>query len=85
MGDERKVREARLRRMAARRGLVLRKARRRDPGALDYGMYWLSGPGVDGACGWDGLDAVEEFLGRYDARAVPARYLLPASQATEAG
>jgi hypothetical protein len=42
--DERhleKVRENRLRRAAARQGLILRKSRRRDPRALDYGNYWL--------------------------------------------
>jgi hypothetical protein len=36
-----KVREDRLRRMAQRQGLTLRKSRRRDPRALDYGRYWL--------------------------------------------
>jgi hypothetical protein len=36
-----KVRENRLRRMAARQGLQLVKSRRRDPRALDYGTYWL--------------------------------------------
>jgi hypothetical protein len=36
-----KVRENRLRRVAARRGLHLEKSRRRDPNAFDYGTYWL--------------------------------------------
>lgn len=36
-----KVHENLLRRMAARQGLTLRKSRRRDPLALDYGAYWL--------------------------------------------
>ena len=36
-----KIEEARLRRMAKRRGLTLSKSRRRDPAALDYGMYAL--------------------------------------------
>lgn len=45
-------REARLRRAAARQGLVLMKCRRRDPRAIGYGTYQL----VDGnnhiaACG----------------------------------
>lgn len=40
MGDD--VRENRLRRMAERQGLVMRKSRRRDPRAVDYGLYWLS-------------------------------------------
>jgi len=36
-----KVRENRLRRMAERQGLALRKSRRRDPRAIDYGEVWL--------------------------------------------
>jgi hypothetical protein len=36
-----KVRENRLRRMAERQGLALKKSRRRDPRAIDYGMYML--------------------------------------------
>jgi hypothetical protein len=36
-----KVRENRLRRAAARQGFVLRKSRRRDVRALDYGEVWL--------------------------------------------
>ena len=36
-----KVRENRLRRMADRQGLALRASGRRDPRALDYGMYAL--------------------------------------------
>ena len=36
-----KIRENRLRRVAARRGLVLQKSRRRDPQALDFGGYRL--------------------------------------------
>lgn len=36
-----KVRENRLRRMAERQGLILRKSRRRDPRALDYGLFDL--------------------------------------------
>lgn len=36
-----KVRENRLRRMAARQGLVLHKSRRRDPRAVEYGTYML--------------------------------------------
>jgi hypothetical protein len=35
----RKVRENRLRRMALRQGLVLEKSPRRDPLALDYGLW----------------------------------------------
>jgi len=36
-----KVRENLVRRMAKRQGLELKKSRRRDPRALDYGSYWL--------------------------------------------
>ena len=36
-----KVRENRLRRMAERQGYALRKSRRRDPRALDYGEIML--------------------------------------------
>lgn len=35
-------REARLRRAAARQGLVLMKCRRRDPRAIGYGTYMLT-------------------------------------------
>ncbi|MBA3260918.1 MAG: hypothetical protein H0T69_00280 [Thermoleophilaceae bacterium] len=36
-----KTRETRLRRMAKRQGLTLRKSPRRDPRAYDYGSYIL--------------------------------------------
>jgi hypothetical protein len=36
-----KVRENRVRRMAERQGLILRKSRRRDRRAWDFGSYWL--------------------------------------------
>jgi len=52
--EEDKVRENRLRRMADRQGLVLKKSRRRDPRALDYGSYWLIEPRTN---------AVATFLG----------------------
>ncbi len=39
--SEQKARENRLRRAAAVQGFALRKARRRDRRALDYGQYWL--------------------------------------------
>ena len=39
-----KVRENRLRRMAERQGYALRKSSRRDPRAIDYGMYMLVDP-----------------------------------------
>jgi hypothetical protein len=68
--DHEKVRENRLRRMAERQGLALRKTRRRDPRAIDYGMYALIDPVrnsvVAGVAGtgrfeWD-LDDVEAYL-----------------------
>jgi hypothetical protein len=44
MDAEQKVREAKLRRMAARQGLHLQRSRRRDPLALDYDGYQLIDP-----------------------------------------
>jgi hypothetical protein len=41
MDNAEKVRENRLRRVAERRGLRLLKSRRRDPGALTYGRYFV--------------------------------------------
>jgi hypothetical protein len=60
-----KVRENRLRRMAARQGLSLRRSRRRDPRAIDYGVYWLVDPKTDALrTPADGinLDKIEAFL-----------------------
>jgi hypothetical protein len=42
VGEE-KVRENRLRRMAKRQGYLLVKSRRRDPRAIDFGLYVLVG------------------------------------------
>ena len=39
-----KVEDARLRRVARRQGLVLQKSRRRDPRALDFGLYCIINP-----------------------------------------
>ena len=36
-----RVLENRLRRVVARRGLMLRKSRRRDPDAYDYGKWYI--------------------------------------------
>lgn len=44
MSEEDKIRENRLRRMAERQGFVLRKRRRRDPNAIDYGRYDIAEP-----------------------------------------
>lgn len=41
MDQQEKNREIRLRRAAERRGLLLVKSRRRDPGAIGYGLYVL--------------------------------------------
>src|SRR6266849_10138668 len=72
MDAEEKIREARLRRMARRQGLDLRKSRRRDPQALDYGGYHLIDPGSDslifGELAGQGfgasLDDIEAYLAR---------------------
>ena len=60
-----KVRENKLRRMAARRGLILKKSRRRDPQAFDYGAYWIIDAHMNAllseSFGLD-LDGVEEWL-----------------------
>jgi hypothetical protein len=40
-GPVEKARENRLRRAAVRQGYRLVKSRRRDPRALDYGVYWI--------------------------------------------
>jgi hypothetical protein len=65
------IRRNRLRRMAARQGLKLVASRRRDPRAIDYGLYALIDIQTNGAvnpaiagrwvCSWN-LDQVEEYL-----------------------
>lgn len=63
ISSEEKVRENRLRRMAKRQGLVLKKSPRRDPQALDYGRYWLVGaPGDYAVDGFASLDELERYL-----------------------
>jgi hypothetical protein len=72
MEAEAKVREARLRRMAERQGLYLRKSRRRDPLALAYGGYQLIDPrssslvfGEVAGYGFGvSLDDIEDYLRR---------------------
>ena len=44
MSDAEKVRENRLRRAARRQGFELRKSRRRDPAAYDYGRWMIVDP-----------------------------------------
>jgi uncharacterized protein YcfL len=61
LSTQEKVRENRIRRMAGRQGLQLVKSRRRDPRALDYGMYWLvDNSGVEVTSG--DADAIEAWL-----------------------
>lgn len=66
-----KVRENRLRRMAARQRIEFHKSRRRDPLAWDYERYWLLIPGshvVGGNLVGDApgltIDEVEQILTR---------------------
>jgi hypothetical protein len=69
-GDPKKAREARLRRIASRRGLRVTKSRRRDTGASDYGMYMIVDPSSNTVIAGAGdagranftLDEVEKFL-----------------------
>lgn len=70
MVDSEKVRENKVRRMAERQGLALKKSRRRDPRAIDYGSYMLVDPhnntliyGGDFATGgFPDLDQIEDWL-----------------------
>ena len=63
MDPDLKVRERRLRRMAARQGYKLHKSRRRDPRAKDYGTYRLV-PAKGKPRDFPDIDAVENFLSR---------------------
>jgi hypothetical protein len=60
-----KVRQNRLRRMAERQGLGLRKSHRRDPRAIDYGIWSIVDPDTNTAF-LEGefltLDELEEWL-----------------------
>jgi hypothetical protein len=58
------VQENRIRRMAERQGYSVTKSRRRDPRALDYGMYLLTHIDINAAVlgGWTTLDGIEHFL-----------------------
>ena len=65
-----KTREARLRRKADRVGWILRKSRRRDPEAWDYGLFALLDVQIGGTVHPQGpisifaltLDEVEKWL-----------------------
>ena len=71
MTNAEKVRENRLRRMAKRQGMTLKKNPRRDPRAIDYGGYKLTnsrGRSVLGVTvrGWAvAIDKVEAYLQGY--------------------
>ena len=67
--EEDKVRENKVRRMAQRQGLAVKKSRRRDPRALNYGTYWIVDPFKNTVVAGDtnngygmGLDEVEAWL-----------------------
>jgi len=63
MGEQaEKVRENRIRRMAERQGLALSKSRRRDPRALDFGVYRLIDGGGRVVLETTDADEVEAYL-----------------------
>lgn len=63
MDTAEKVRENRLRRMAERQGKLLRKSRRRDPRAIDFGTWSLVDPQHNVLLAQsDDLDQVERWL-----------------------
>lgn len=66
MPTEEKVRENRMRRMADRQGLMLTRSCRRDPLAIDYGVYWLADRERHLVSPEQGMssDGVEAFLSR---------------------
>lgn len=61
-----KIRENKLRRMAERQGLTLRKSKRRDQRASDYGMFWLIDANTNAVVGGGStgmnVDSVEAWL-----------------------
>ena len=67
--NQQKVRENRLRRMAKRQGLAVRKSAARDPHALGYERFWIADAGTN-ATVFQGserypnltLDEVEKWL-----------------------
>jgi len=66
MAQDEKVRENRLREVARRRGYELKKSRRRDPLAIDFGRWYLSRMSINGIdtqrVELESLDGVESFL-----------------------
>jgi hypothetical protein len=63
MDQPEKVRINKLRRMAARQGYELRKTRRIDPRATDYGTFTLV-PAKGKPKAFGSIDEVESFLTR---------------------
>jgi len=71
-GMNNKVLENRIRRVAARRGLLLTKCRARDDRALGYGMFMLIDPEHGGAInpdesagrGWATLETIDRLLNK---------------------
>jgi hypothetical protein len=61
MDQDQKVRENRLRRAAKRQGYLLVKSRRRDPRAIDYGLYVLVGDSANKYGRRSDQAAVSEF------------------------
>jgi hypothetical protein len=87
--NEIKVRENRLRRVAARRGLKLTKSYRRDPHALDYGLFALVDLRTDEhlnggpfSHNWT-LNIVEDYLGGVRLQVPPDRTNLKGELSTE--
>jgi hypothetical protein len=67
-----KSREIRIRRTLDRRGYKLSKSRRRDPRALDYGLYAISNKA--GTAVYEGsLDKVEQWVLEYGDAATGGR------------
>jgi two-component sensor histidine kinase len=61
-----KAQESRVRRMARSQDLILRKSRRRNWRAVDYGVYWVVDPYtnaiVGGGSSGMNLDEAEQFF-----------------------
>ncbi|MDQ1743883.1 MAG: hypothetical protein QOE23_2222 [Pseudonocardiales bacterium] len=57
-----KVLENRLRRMAARQGYTVRRTRRRDPRAIDYGTYSVLSPAGEVVVEGLTIKQLEEWL-----------------------
>lgn len=90
---EEKVRENRLRRMAARAGYKLDKCRRRDPNALGFGTYQLVNLGTGGVdyADWNALgtgygldlDDIERWLTEGEEKPKPRKKAAEAPKAEE--